>query len=96
MSFMLVWLRLSTMKQLDWYRNSSYQSKDIAHVQKTITQRFADKVSTCRSGVPCNCITLPAEALAALAADMLILAGAACTQVPHSMSAQGRGGMTCY
>lgn len=32
------------MKQLDWYRNSSYQSKDIAHVQKTITQRIADKV----------------------------------------------------
>lgn len=32
------------MKQLDWYRNSSYQSKDIAHVQKTTTQRIADKV----------------------------------------------------
>ena len=44
MSFFFVWLRLSTMKQLDWYRNSSYQSKDIAHVQKTITQRIADKV----------------------------------------------------
>ena len=46
MSFFFVWLRLSTMKQLDWYRNSSYQSKDIAHVQKTITQRIADKVRT--------------------------------------------------
>lgn len=45
MSFFFVWLRLSTMKQLDWYRNSSYQSKDIAHVQKTITQRIADKVN---------------------------------------------------
>ena len=44
MSFLFVWLRLSTMKQLDWYRNSSYQSKDIAHVQKTTTQRIADKV----------------------------------------------------
>ena len=32
------------MNQLDRYRNSSYQSKDIAHVQKTITQRIADKV----------------------------------------------------
>ena len=56
---MLVWLRLSTMKQLDWYRNSSYQSKDIAHVQKTITQRFADKVSTCMGRVPApaaNCL----------------------------------------
>ena len=51
------------MKQLDWYRNSSYQSKDIAHVQKTITQRFADKVSTCMSRSPCNCSTLPADLL---------------------------------
>ena len=34
------------MKQLDWYRNSSYQSKDIAHVQKTTTQRIADKVQS--------------------------------------------------
>ncbi len=44
MSFFFVWMRLSSMKQLDWYRNSSYQSKDIAHVQKTTTQRIADKV----------------------------------------------------
>ena len=44
MSFFFTWMRLSSMKQLDWYRNSSYQSKDIAHVQKTITQRIADKV----------------------------------------------------
>lgn len=52
MSFFFVWLRLSTMKQLDWYRNSSYQSKDIAHVQKTITQRIADKVRTTPWGSP--------------------------------------------
>lgn len=26
------------------YRNSNYQSKDIAHVQKQIAQRMADKV----------------------------------------------------
>ncbi|KAL3153548.1 Phosphoglucan, water dikinase, chloroplastic [Trebouxia sp. C0009 RCD-2024] len=43
MSFFFTWMRLSSTKQLDWYRNSSYQSKDIAHVQKTITQRIADK-----------------------------------------------------
>ncbi len=40
------------MKQLDWYRNSSYQSKDIAHVQKTITQRIADKVLQTHSILP--------------------------------------------
>lgn len=45
MSFILTWLRLSTNRQLDWYRNSSHQSKDIAHVQKTLAQRMADKVS---------------------------------------------------
>ena len=44
LAFMLVWLRLSTNRQLDWYRNSSHQSKDIAHVQKTLAQRMADKV----------------------------------------------------
>jgi hypothetical protein len=34
MAFIFVWLRLSANRQLDWYRNSNYQSKDIAHVQK--------------------------------------------------------------
>jgi alpha-glucan,water dikinase len=43
MALIYVWLRLSTMKQLDWHRGSSYQSKDIAHAQKTIAQRMADK-----------------------------------------------------
>ena len=56
MSFFFVWLRLSTMKQLDWYRNSSYQSKDIAHVQKTITQRIADKVLSLIYQAYCMCI----------------------------------------
>lgn len=42
---MAVWLRLSANRQLDWYRNSNYQSKDIAHIQKVIAQRMADKVS---------------------------------------------------
>lgn len=44
MAFMLVWLRLSTNRQLDWYRNSAHQSKDIAHIQKTLAQRMTDKV----------------------------------------------------
>ena len=44
MAFILVWLRLSSLRQLDWYRNSSHQSKDIAHVQKTLAQRMTDKV----------------------------------------------------
>ena len=44
MALVMVWLRLSTSRQLPWYKNSSYQSKDIAHVQKTLAQRMADKV----------------------------------------------------
>ncbi len=44
MAFMLVWLRLSTNRQLDWYLNSAHQSKDIAHIQKTLAQRMTDKV----------------------------------------------------
>lgn len=51
MALIFVWLRLSTMKQLDWHRGSSYQSKDIAHAQKTIAQRMADKVcASARTG----------------------------------------------
>ena len=34
MALIYVWLRLSTMKQLDWHRGSSYQSKDIAHTRR--------------------------------------------------------------
>lgn len=45
MAFLLVWLRLSSNRQLDWYRNSAHQSKDIAHVQKTLAQRMTDKVT---------------------------------------------------
>ena len=48
MALILTWLRLSTLRQLDWYRNSSYQSKDIAHVQKQIAQKMADKVGALR------------------------------------------------
>ena len=45
MAFLLVWLRLSSNRQLDWYRNSAHQSKDIAHVQKALAQRMTDKVA---------------------------------------------------
>ena len=45
MAFILTWLKLSSTKQLAWYRRSNHQSKDIAHGQKVIAQRCADKVS---------------------------------------------------
>ena len=54
---MLTWLRLSTNRQLDWYRNSNYQGKDMAHVQKTLAQRMADMV---RAAFCPNVPTLPA------------------------------------
>lgn len=44
MGFMFTWLRLSSLRQLDWYRRSNYQSKDIAHVQKHLAERMAFKV----------------------------------------------------
>ena len=44
MAFILTWLKLSSTKQLAWYRRSNHQSKDIAHGQKVIAQRCADKV----------------------------------------------------
>lgn len=59
MSFFFTWMRLSSTKQLDWYRNSSYQSKDIAHVQKTITQRIADKVTV----LPCPAVACDSNAV---------------------------------
>eukprot|EP00898_Chlorokybus_atmophyticus_P007825 jgi/Chlat1/8043/Chrsp73S00600 len=43
MAFILTWLRLSSNKQLAWYRNSNYQSKDIAWVQKTLAERMHGK-----------------------------------------------------
>ena len=51
MAFVMVWLRLSTARLLPWYKNSSYQSKDIAHVQKSIAQRMADKVGASSGAV---------------------------------------------
>ncbi|KAL6770951.1 GWD2 [Auxenochlorella protothecoides x Auxenochlorella symbiontica] len=43
MALVATWLRLSTMRQLDWYRKANYQGKDIAHVQKQLAQRMAEK-----------------------------------------------------
>ncbi len=44
MAFIATWLRLSSNKQLTWYRRSARQGKDIAHSQKVLAQRMADKV----------------------------------------------------
>jgi alpha-glucan, water dikinase len=48
MSFVFTWLRLSSLRQLDWYRNSNYQSKDIAHVSKVLAERMADKARSAK------------------------------------------------
>lgn len=44
MALVFTWLRLSANRTLPWYKNSNYQSKDIAHVQKSVAQTMADKV----------------------------------------------------
>jgi hypothetical protein len=49
MAFIATWLRLSSNKQLTWYRKSARQGKDIAHSQKVLAQRMADKVSGARA-----------------------------------------------
>jgi len=49
MALIYTWLRLSTQRVLDWYRLSNYQSKDIAHVQKTLAQRMADKARSAKT-----------------------------------------------
>lgn len=46
MALILTWLRLSTQRQLPWYKGTNYQSKDAAHAQKTLAQRMADTVRT--------------------------------------------------
>ena len=43
MAFIYTWLRLSANRQLPWYKNSNYQSKDIAHVQKAMAEAVAEK-----------------------------------------------------
>jgi alpha-glucan,water dikinase len=42
MGFIFTWLRLSSIRQLPWYRGTNYQSKDAAHAQKTLSQKMAD------------------------------------------------------
>ncbi|KAJ7518030.1 hypothetical protein O6H91_21G052000 [Diphasiastrum complanatum] len=44
MAFVFTWLRFSALKQLTWHRNCNYQSKDIAHVQKSLATLMAKKV----------------------------------------------------
>ncbi|KAG2440720.1 hypothetical protein HXX76_003577 [Chlamydomonas incerta] len=43
MALMFTWLRLSSTRVLDWYRNSNFQPKDIAHIQKHAGERIAEK-----------------------------------------------------
>ena len=50
MSFMFTWLRLSSNKILTWARKSNYQSKDIAWMQKVVSERMTDKVSSWKGG----------------------------------------------
>jgi alpha-glucan,water dikinase len=47
MALVFTWLRLSSTRVLPWYKNSNYQSKDIAHVQKTVAQNMADVARRC-------------------------------------------------
>lgn len=39
--FLLTWSRLNSLRQLDWYRGYNYQSKDMDHMQKTLSDRLA-------------------------------------------------------
>jgi len=59
MAFILTWLKLSSTKQLAWYRRSNHQSKDIAHGQKVIAQRCADKVLARSSRLDSMCPAQP-------------------------------------
>ena len=42
MGFIYTWMRLSSLKLLDWYRNGNYQPKDMGHVQKTLVEMLAN------------------------------------------------------
>lgn len=46
MALVFTWLRLSFLRQLDWYRGSNYQSKDAAHAQKVLANRIAHAART--------------------------------------------------
>eukprot|EP00882_Tetradesmus_deserticola_P000936 GHRQ01001016.1.p1 GENE.GHRQ01001016.1~~GHRQ01001016.1.p1 ORF type:complete len:749 (+),score=345.34 GHRQ01001016.1:55-2301(+) len=43
MGFVFTWLRMSSSKILTWARNSNYQSKDIAWMQKVTSERMTEK-----------------------------------------------------
>ncbi|OAE19119.1 hypothetical protein AXG93_2062s1300 [Marchantia polymorpha subsp. ruderalis] len=49
MALVYTWLRFSSNKQLGWYRNCNYQSKDIAHVQERLASLMAQKVKRGRN-----------------------------------------------
>ena len=46
MALVFTWLRLSALRQLDWYRGSNYQAKDAAHAQKVLADRLVHVVRT--------------------------------------------------
>lgn len=48
MGFIFTWLRLSSIKQLPWYKGTNYQSKDAAHAQKVLSQKMADLCCTAK------------------------------------------------
>ena len=68
MAFVFTWLRLSSMRQLDWCRNSNAQSKDIAAVQRNLTQRMAAKAALSKDPL-CR---LGSETLRSLLTDALL------------------------
>jgi alpha-glucan,water dikinase len=47
MSFLFTWLRMSSNKILTWARRANYQSKDIAWMQKVVSERMTDKARSC-------------------------------------------------
>jgi alpha-glucan,water dikinase len=40
-ALIFTWLRLSSQRQLDWFRGTNYQSKDAAHAMQALTERVA-------------------------------------------------------
>lgn len=68
MAFVFTWLRLSSMRQLDWCRNSNAQSKDIAAVQRNLTQRMAAKAALSKDPL-CRLVS---ETLRSLLTDALL------------------------
>ncbi|EFJ40001.1 hypothetical protein VOLCADRAFT_120077 [Volvox carteri f. nagariensis] len=43
MAFIFTWLRLSSTRVLDWYRNANFQPRDVAAVQQHVGERMAEK-----------------------------------------------------